>query len=438
MLKKSGRSNNQAFLVLFFIVAWPVVLTAQDTGTQVYGRIVREIRVQGAHFTDTDIITRELASKVGQPYTKENADKDFNRLDKLDIFSSISIAPLLEDDGVVLEIKVVEIFPYLPYFSYEVTDENGFAGGPGIQSANLFGRDIFVSASARFGGATNINLLLENPWVAGNHLGYVFEFYQRERFNDLSDFNETATEFDLRVSSYIKENGRIGGRLSFISIKSDSTGRTLSADNRDNIPTLAFFLGYDSRDLWSNPHAGWWNEFEIAHSGLPGFDGDYWTFTFDIRRYLPLVKNHTLALFSLTSLRPGEVGDQIPLHQRFHLGGTNTIRGWNLDAGRGKNQFINTAEYRITLMEPRLLRGFGLSADIGLQFALFGDLGVAWNNSDQFDRDHFIGGYGFGIRLLTPFINMFRFDVGFGEPGESFMVHIGAFEKPVAQRFRVR
>ncbi|NIR47652.1 hypothetical protein GWN42_17540 [candidate division KSB1 bacterium] len=67
-----------------------------------------------------------------------------------------------------------------------------------------------------------------------------------------------------------------------------------------------------------------------------------------------------------------------------------------------------------------------------------GDLGVIWNDADQFDTDNFIGGYDVGLRFLVPFVNMFRVDIGFGEPGESFRVHIGAFEKPVAQRFRVR
>jgi outer membrane protein insertion porin family len=407
---------------------------------ELYGKLLKEIRISGARHTDTHIITRELASKVGQPYLKQNADKDYARLDRLDIFSSVKISPQLENDSVVLQIDVREIFPYLPFFSYEVTDENGFAGGPGFQSVNLLRRDIFFFGAARFGGATNINLLYENPWIAGNHFSVRFEFYQRDRFNDLDDFNEIATETNLQIGSFLGEHGRIGGRLGFLSIKSDSAGRTLSPNNRDNLPTLGFYLGYDSRDLWSNPHRGWQNEFEISKSGgFLGADGDFWSFTFDVRRYLPIIKRHTLALFSLATLRIGDVGDDIPLHQDFHIGGTNSVRGWELDSRRGKHQFINSAEYRFTLLEPRLLTApFGLTFDIGLQLALFGDLGIAWDESEQFKSDNFIGGYGFGLRFLAPFVNMFRVDFGFGEPGESIRLHIGAFEKPVAQRFRVR
>jgi len=425
-------------LVICFVSFILGIIDAQANDT-LYGKVLKEIRITGARRTDVDIITRELASQIGEPYLKVNAEKDYARLDKLDIFSYVKIQPLEAEAGVALAIEVKEIFPYLPFFSYEVTDENGFSAGAGFQSVNMLRRDIFFTGFARFGGATNFGILLENPWIAGNHLSYTFEFFQRQRFNELDQFNETSTEFMLAIGSYLGENGRIGGRLAFLAIESDSSGRTLSSSDQDNLPTLEFFLGYDSRDLWSNPHTGWLNEVAISkNGGFLGGDGDFWSIDIDIRRYLPIINRHTLALFSLVTLRTGSVGDEIPLHQDFHIGGTNSVRGWELDSRRGKNQLLNTAEYRLTLVEPKVLGLFGLTLDVGLQFAAFADLGIAWNQSDEFKKDNLIGGYGFGLRFLVPFVNMFRFDFGFGEPGESFKVHIGAFTKPVAQRVRVR
>lgn len=426
--------------MLFVLLSATHALLASDEVAHLYGKPLKEIRITGAHFTDTDIITRELASQVGQPYTRENAAKDYAELDNLDLFTRIRITPVETTGGVALEIKVREIFPYLPFLSYEVTDENGFAAGPGLQSVNFAGRDVFVTGTARFGGATNINLFVENPWFAGNHLGYVFEFYRRERFNELDQFNETATEFYLTLSSYIGEYGRIGVRSNFISVESDSAGRTLSDDNRDLVPTLGFFLGYDSRDLWSNPHTGWWNEIQLAKTGgVFGADSDFWRLNVDVRRYLPIIPEHTLALFSLLTLSTGQVGDEIAAWQDFSIGGSNSVRGWELDSRRGKNEWLSTAEYRVTVLDPRLLTlPFGLAFDIGLQLAAFGDLGIAWNDSEQFDRDHLIGGYGMGVRFLVPFVNQFRFDFALGESGKGVKIHIGAWEKPVAQRFRVR
>ena len=174
-------------LLIYFVTFILVIPDAQANDT-LYGKVLKEIRITGARRTDVDIITRELASQIGEPYLKINADKDYARLDKLDIFSYVKIQPAEAEAGVVLEIEVQEIFPYLPFFSYEVTDENGFSAGAGFQSVNMLRRDIFFTGFARFGGATNFGILLENPWIAGNHLSYTFEFFQRQRFTKLDQF----------------------------------------------------------------------------------------------------------------------------------------------------------------------------------------------------------------------------------------------------------
>jgi outer membrane protein assembly factor BamA len=157
----------------------------------------------------------------------------------------------------------------------------------------------------------------------------------------------------------------------------------------------------------------------------------------DLRRYLPLAERHTLALFSLTTLTTGTVGEDIASWQVFALGGTNTIRGWELGAREGKNQFINTIEYRYELMTPRSFRLFKFTGYLGLQIAVFGDVGSAWNTRQEFETA-FIGGGGVGVRLIMPFVGMIRFDLGGGESGLGLQVHIADQEKAVKQRARVR
>ena len=100
------------------------------------------------------------------------------------------------------------------------------------------------------------------------------------------------------------------------------------------------------------------------------------------------------------------------------MGCTNSVRGWDISADRsGKNQWINTLEYRVTLMESKVLSLLDLTADIGFQGALFGDLGIAWDESEEFRKDNFIGGFGLGFRFLIPFVNMFRSDFALGKSG---------------------
>ena len=158
-----------------------------------------------------------------------------------------------------------------------------------------------------------------------------------------------------------------------------------------------------------------------------------------MRRFQPLADRHTLAFFSLTTLQTGTVGVKIPIYQDFHLGGTNSIRGWGLDSTSGKNLIINTLEYRYDLMAPKAWRVFGVSFYLGLQVALFGDLGIAWEDS-QGNRqgNRWLDGYGFGLRILVPFVDMIRLDFAFGEPGKGLNSQIGIGEKAVKQRRRVK
>lgn len=431
--------------LLFFSVGLcfiNVSLFAQEESESLYGKIIKEIRFEGLKKTKEYIITRELISKVGEPLLKENLDKDYLRLDRLDVFSKISIVPAAEDDGVILTYNFVETFPFLPSIAFQITDENGISAGGGGKTPNLLGEDIFMAARVLAGGALTVEFRIENPWFTGNHFGYKLEYYHRERENQIENFFETANEFYLRIGGYLGENGRIGGSLEYVNINSDVDGVTLSPDNSERVARTGFYLGYDSRDSLIDTRKGWWSEISFSREmRIFKKSTNFYQIDLDIRRFqpLPFWDRHTLALFSLLTLRTGEVDTDVAPWQQFGVGGTNTVRGWEYAFQKGKNQFVNTIEYRITLIKPRyLLLPFNINFRGGLQFCLFGDFGMAWSEKGQFKVSNFIGGYGFGIRLLLPIVGVTRVDFGWGQNGQGISVHLGAFEKSVMARRRVR
>ena len=437
-IQERARSCSLTLVLCFFFLG-SVEGSSQAPGNSpsLYGKILNRIEISGLHHTKRQLVVSELVSKVGQPYLEANAERNRERLDRLGVFSSVTFQAIAEGDEVILQIEVRETFPYLPTISIEITEDNGTAVGPGLRSVNLFGRAISLSASARFGGQNVVELRTETPVYASTNMGYQGAFVLRDRFDEIYDFQEDSIDLEFGFARRGGEAGRYGALFNFLSLESDTSGVTLSPSNRDDIPTLGFFIGYDSRDLISNPRGGWWNEFQVSKSGLFGGDGDYWTIIVDARRFQPIVPRHTLAVFSLATIRTGTVGTDVPTYLQFNLGGTNTVRGWSLASSNGKNQFINTAEYRYTLMALRDGKVLGFTGYLGLQLVAFGDLGSAWNDSEQFSGN-FIGGYGFGIRALIPFVNMVRFDLAWGESGVGVSVNIGIMEKAEMQRCRVR
>jgi outer membrane protein insertion porin family len=438
------RSQKRPAVLLLAIMSWLISATtySQESQYSAEVKVIKEIRLEGLKRTKEYIVTRELISKVGDPLRQENLDREKNRLELLDIFSDIRIDKEVIGNEVILTYIFVETFPILPSIGLKISDENGVSIGGGVKTPNLLGRDIFFSGRLMFGGSKDVEVWIENPWITGNHLGYSLEYYHRERDNLITESYEIANEFYLSVGSYLGENGRVGGDFSSINIKTDKPSMTLSPDGKDHTSRLGFHLGYDSRDVVPDTRRGWWNEIAFSWDmRLFKNSSKFVQVDLDIRRFqpLPFWDRHNLAFFSLTTLRTGTVGEDVAPWQVFGIGGTNTVRGWEFAARKGKNQFINTLEYRITLLKPRMVHlPFKIKYRGGVAFAVFGDLGIGWDTQDQFKAENFIGGVGAGIRLLLPIVGMLRMDVGWGQQGKSVLLHIGAYEKPVMTRRRVR
>jgi len=432
-MKKAGISS-RFFLVAGLLLMLVFRAFAQDA----VPKKVKAIRIVGNKRTAELVFQRELSPLIGAPYAKDYADFAFSRLDRLRIFSGIKITPVEEEDAIVLLVEVKETFPVIPSVSLSFSDENGALFGAGANVLNLNGKALFMSGRAVFGGATNVELKLANPWIRGDELAYSLDFYYRERQNEAFDFNETAYEIYTTLLRQHKDHLNYGARISAQYLRSDAAGKTVSPDNSDLAPGLSAFVGYDSRDSWTNPRSGWWSELEAQKVGVFFGDTRFWRFNLDVRRFQPVAPHHTLAMFSLLTLTTGTLGRDVAVWQQFSVGGANSLRGWELGVRSGKNQFLNTFEYRYNFFEPRSLRLLGLSFYLGAQLAAFADLGYVWNNATEFMPGKFLGGAGFGLRLIIPYVGLSRLDLAWGQPGLGVRFCLGSYEKPVRQRERVR
>ena len=125
---------------------------------------------------------------------------------------------------------------------------------------------------------------------------------------------------------------------------------------------------------------------------------------------------------------------------RYYLGGANTIRGHSVEDSKqlsGKNQYLGTVELRQTVLQPRRFDIFKWSFSFGLELAALGDIGIAWDTSNQFALNRFRGGFGLGLRLLTPGTGMTRFDFAWSPEG-GFQFHFGGASKMARSRLRLR
>jgi outer membrane protein assembly factor BamA len=407
------------------------------------GQVVEAVEIVGRRVTQEGVVTREIHTKAGEPLVVATVVADVQRLQNMQIFSEIGVVvEPLEDDRVRVRFVLKEMNSWLPTLAMQFTEENGFSIGPGVAALNLTGRNIRLSGSAIFGGTTQFWSDFNWPWITGHHIGLRGRAAFLERTDTLNEFEEKSNELTLRPSRFLGEHGRLGAGFQFLTVESDRDGKTLSPTNKDTLVTLEASIGWDTRDSWNNPKAGWRNELVVKKTGgALGGEGDFWTLILDIRRWQQTAARQRVMLSGLMSLQSGEVGIDIPEYLQYRLGGANTIRGYDIEKlGRtlfGRNQLIGTAEYSFRVVPMRRFDFWKLSFRLGLELALFGDVGVAWSESRDLNSKRTRAGGGAGVRLLIPGNEMVRVDFGWSPEG-GFRVHLAGGTKPERQRGRLR
>lgn len=415
-----------------------------------YGEVVQEIRLEGIRHTDPRLVLGSLASRVGEPYTPENATRDYLRLLQMEIFTSVYFTTEPVSDGVALTVHAVELGRYSPSLSVGHIPENGWEVGPSFGSPNFMGKGHKASTWFRFGESRSAGVVLKDVWHPAAEwydCCWDFEYYWLDRYNYLDDFDERSHEVILQYLAGASEQFHIGPRLSYLNIAAepDSNGAVpaamLDPDRRDEIPGIGISAEYDSRNFSLYPTSGWYvNTMAEQFGRWMGGPADFKRLTLDTRRYVELAGPvHSLALYSLATFTWGRSGIDIPLHQDFHLGGSNSIRGWENGSRAGKNQWITTVEYWWNLLPRSDFRLGFIRWSAGLQLAAFADVGTAWDDGGEF-RDNWIGGGGVGLRLTVPQTGFLKMDLALGQtsPSLGISLHFGTGDKADAQRRRVR
>ena len=419
----AGRLHLPALLLALLVSVGGVLAVEPDSTTisveEYAGQKITNITIQGNNVTEDYVIARQIWSEIGNPLDPELVAEDVTRLDNLSIFGSVEVAVIPNADGVVLNFSFTELPWLIPYPALSYTEQNGFSVGLGVTSPNFLGHGMILGANVLVGGTTTYNFRAANPWIFGNHVSADLRAFHKIRQNTLLDYEETSDLAQLIGGTYLGERGRFLATVGYYGVASDKDNITLSPDNRDDMWDAGASIGYDSRDSWRLPRQGWQNDVAAIYFGG---SANFLAVNFDVRRYQPMGSKNAIATGPLLSIQSGTVGVDVPSYMQYFLGGANSIRGYKLDdLGRelfGQNQFLYTLEYRYVLSAPRPYKVFKWSIGMGFELAGFTDVGVAWSRSQDFSLNRTRIGFGAGLRVLLPAVEMVRFDIGISQYGD--------------------
>ena len=400
-----------------FLGMFPGASVSQVTKPAFNGRIIQEIVLVGNYRTKDFVILRELHSKAGNSLDYKLLRQDRLRLENLNIFSQVKLRPISVQEGVRLYVEVKERISWLPLPVFYWTHEEGWTYGLGMASINFRGRAEQFQGVVAFGGAAGLTLDWFSPWIAGNGIFLKVHAERQRMYYRYDAFRPTISAFGLEIGQVLGEHWKLSIEGRYTVLESDKPGKTVSSNNRDVLPECCGRIVYDTRDLHANPHQGWLNALTISETGQwLGGTTEITSLKIDLRRYHPLWLNHTLAVGIQTTLRAGT----IPVYERIHLGGTETVRGWAWDSFRGTNAAIASAEYRLDLTRNRIIYGAGRGGyvDRGLGGAFFVDTGAVWNAGHKVVYEDFHTGFGLGLRVFMPFVQVVRLDYAWNTKGE--------------------
>jgi Tol biopolymer transport system component len=122
----------------------------------------------------------------------------------------------------------------------------------------------------------------------------------------------------------------------------------------------------------------------------------------DVRRYLRMSQWTTVALRVQTRVSSGADPD------RFALGGSYSLRGYDRQSIFGTRMYLANAEYRFPLFD-RLVLGPGALELPGIEGAVFADAGNAWEKFEKLPRP--LGSFGLGLRMSLGGYFVLRYDL---------------------------
>ncbi|MFQ5455143.1 MAG: outer membrane protein assembly factor BamA [Nitrospirota bacterium] len=415
-VKTEFKDNNKLVDIRFII---------DEDRTAYIGRII----LRGNDFTKDYVIKRELLIHPGQPYDYEKILLSQHRINRLRYFSEVRVKPVKTDEKEYIRdivVSVKERNTGALEFGAGYGDEEGVKGFAQVLHRNIFGTGRSINLRAEGSQIENkYSINFKEPWLFSKPIDANLSFalltrdretYKVRQIAETLGIDKSFTNFTKGSLFYKYESNKL------LDVKPDAV--LLEEDEgRVNIASINPSIIRDTRDDPFNPASGSLNglAFEDA-AKLLGSDVQLVKLTVQSSWYIKLFKNAVFAF----SMRGGTARNfgrsvEVPITERFFLGGRSTVRGYAQDSlGILNKTIINgvpTGGNAMLIYNGEMR--FNLPKKIGIVF--FIDAGNVWLSNKDVDLSDLKRSVGPGLRYNTP-VGPLRLDFGYKldrEAGES-------------------
>jgi outer membrane protein insertion porin family len=401
-------------------------------GPEVY---VERINVVGNVRSQDKILRREIPLAEGELFTLQKMQRARQRLLNLGFFETVNVttAPGSDKTKIIVNVDVVERPTGLFSLGGGFSSVDSFLGTIDVSQRNFLGRGWELSARIRAGAKTQQGIIsFTEPWFLDRPLAVGFDLYNTIRQYD--EFELDSLGGTVRMSHPFADFWRWLVQYRITRDKVSDVDTSLPTELREEEGTrvtslVALSLVRDSRDSVVAPTKGGSISLLGEFAGLGG-DSRFVRTIANATYFHPIWFDHIVSGRVEAGYGFGWGDDELPLFERFYLGGPNTIRGFKFrkvspkdQAGvriGGDTELLGNAEYIIPL-------------PLNIRVAGFFDVGNVYGFGVKFDPTDLRYAAGAGVRWLSPF-GPIRIDYGVNldrRTGEDF----GAFHFSVGSPF---
>lgn len=400
---------------------------------------IGDIFIQGNKRTKTYVIQRELKVKKGDLFNANVLRHSLNKIQNMGFLEDVSVGFEPNEDPNLLNIvlTVTEGKTGSVSFNLGYGSSSGWQGGMSFQEKNLNGRGQTLTVGFDTGDREQYYLSIQDPYKDDKTYSWKIGAYKRswediERYDDgvlVGEYDEDKKGFYAGIGKNFNKEGKLSW---FVNLDwKDVDIRVVSGDKEDpswgkllngKIFTVTGSVINDNRDPYLTYPKGDWESVNVEKA--LDFLGGEWSYTkywLEGRYYAPINFGDFLSdipgvteenpVILAARVKAGFSSGEIPWSERYFVGGTNTLRGYEDDEFEGQQMFLANVEFRIPFEKA-------------VSLVIFYDIGKAWDDykGESFSFSDLKDSYGFGVRVRTPLGNL-RLDVANGE-NETF-THFG-------------
>ena len=418
---------------------------------------IGRIEITGNTRTRDKVIRRELRIYEGEFFSGTALKRSERLVNRLGYFEpgSVRFTTKRGADAQTMDVtievkeKATGSFQIGAGFS---TVEN-FVAQAQISQNNLFGRGQSLTFRGNFSSIRNIvNVNFFEPYLLDTRINFGVDLYRFE--NVLTDFTRESLGGRLTLGYPLTDDWGIASTYTLEEVSLQSGGYLTSQGDPSTrlaiygqgvTSSIRLSLNYDTRNNRLFPTGGSFASGSVENAPrFLGSDNEFTRYRLNGRYYYGLGMGVVAKVRADYGLIFSHTSDEVPLYERFFVGGPLSVRGFNrntlsptlgiVNGGTpygttyrinegGTEQLVMNGEIEYPIFQPVNVRGV-FFLDAGNAFGYeepvsekLGTLRYAW---------------GFGVRWLSP-MGPLRFEWGFpfnpkqNEPGSVFEFSIGNF-----------